>query len=146
MGVEMINYKDKPIVDKEWGMGIKIGVGSPDRSDAELGELLEECRADVPIKYIPPKFQRLVFVHIGAMPVGMSHFPANCDAIICGTYSDLYGGRDTKSYKVFLIDKKTNKCVTTCAWYLENQLTALPYQDSDAASKIIGEYYERISR
>jgi hypothetical protein len=51
----------------------------------------------------------------------MSHFTADCDAIVLGSYRDQFGGsgNDTKSYSVFLKDEGE------CSWYEEWQLTLI---------------------
>ena len=32
----------------------------------------------------------------------MSHFTGDCEAIVMGSYADLFGGDDRKSYKLYL--------------------------------------------
>ena len=49
----------------------------------------------------------------------MSHFTANCEAIVIGSYRDNYGGDDTKSYTLHL------KGRGECSWYEEHQLTLI---------------------
>jgi hypothetical protein len=52
----------------------------------------------------------------------MSHFPSGCEAIVDGTYAQQYGGRDTKSYDLQLLDENGSPC-NRVAWYHEDQLT-----------------------
>lgn len=65
------------------------------------------------------KFKRGNLVHI-AKNLGptMSHFDNDKDAVIIGSYADLYGGSDTKSYTVMFIETGNE-----CSWYEEHQLT-----------------------
>lgn len=46
----------------------------------------------------------------------MSHFKNDCNAIIIGSYKDLYKGNNIKSYTVYIQNYGTS------AWYDENQL------------------------
>jgi ribosomal protein S24E len=49
----------------------------------------------------------------------MTHFTADCEAIVVGSYKDQYGGSDTKSYTLYL--KNQGKS----SWYEEHQLTLI---------------------
>lgn len=49
----------------------------------------------------------------------MSHFNADCEAIIIGSYKDQYGGDDTKSYTIHI------KGHGEVSWYEEDQLTLI---------------------
>jgi hypothetical protein len=85
------------------------------------------------------KFGKLSFVHVcKEMPEFMSHFESNFDAIVDGTYSQLFGGSDINSYSLYMI--KNNKVVDNISWYEENQLLLLPNQDKDKAEGMIEEY------
>ena len=85
------------------------------------------------------KFSKLSFVHVcEEMPPYMSHFEKGFDAIVEGTYSQLYGGKDIKSYSLYQIEE--GRIVDHISWYEENQLTLLPEQDRDKAESMIEEY------
>lgn len=66
------------------------------------------------------KFQKGDWVRV-AKDLGphMSHFTADCEAIVIGSYADQYGGSDTKSYTLHL------KGRGECSWYEEQQLTLI---------------------
>ena len=49
----------------------------------------------------------------------MSHFTADCEAIVIGSYADQYGGENSKSYTLHL-----KGCGET-SWYKEQQLTLM---------------------
>lgn len=49
----------------------------------------------------------------------MSHFTADCDAIVIGSYNDQYGGGNTDSYTIHIKGRGQT------AWYYENQLTLI---------------------
>lgn len=67
------------------------------------------------------KFKRGNLVRIskdlGSM---MSHFQNDQDVIILGSYADMFGGSDTKSYSVIFPETGSE-----CSWYKENQLTLI---------------------
>jgi hypothetical protein len=85
------------------------------------------------------KFGKLSFVHICKdMPNLMKHFDCDFDAIVNGTYSQIYGGKNIKNYSVYQI--KEGRVVNKIAWYDENQLSLLPEQDRDKAEEMIEEY------
>ena len=70
------------------------------------------------------KFQYGDLVHITKdMPSWMTHFENNQDAIILGSYSDIYseevGEDDDKKYSVFIKDKGEH------SWYREEVLTLI---------------------
>lgn len=89
------------------------------------------------------KFRKLSFVHVCKdMPKQMSHFDSDFDAIIEGTYSQLYGGTDIDSYSIYMI--KDGKVVNCIAWYKENQLTLLKKQDRKKAEEMIEEFNFRL--
>lgn len=66
------------------------------------------------------KFQRGDLVRV-AKDLGphMSHFTADCEAIVIGSYADQYGDSDTKSYTLHLKDRGES------SWYEEQQLTLI---------------------
>lgn len=69
---------------------------------------------------IKQKFHRGDQVHIAKdLGPSMSHFENDRNAIVIGSYRDLYGGDDTKSYSVMFADGSTS------SWYDEWQLTFL---------------------
>lgn len=49
----------------------------------------------------------------------MSHFTADCEAIILGSYADQYGGNDHSNYSLYIKDKGP------VSWYHEPQLTLI---------------------
>ncbi|MDE2105409.1 MAG: hypothetical protein KGL39_49740, partial [Patescibacteria group bacterium] len=49
----------------------------------------------------------------------MSHFQADCEAIVIGSYNDQYGGGNTRDYTLHL------KGGGQVSWYYENQLTMI---------------------
>ena len=72
------------------------------------------------------------------MPLGMRHFEFNFDAIVGGTYSQLYGGEDTDSYCIYQIEN--GKIINRISWYEEDQLTLLEKQDKELAKIMIEAY------
>lgn len=85
------------------------------------------------------KFGRLTFVHVcKEMPTDMSHFDSDFDAIVEGTYSQLYNDKDIDSYALYQI--KDGKIWNRISWYKEDQLTALPDQDPVKAEEMIETY------
>lgn len=66
------------------------------------------------------KFQKGDLVRIAKnLGSSMSHFTADCDAIVIGSYADEYGGNDTKSYTIHI------KGHGETSWYQECQLTLI---------------------
>ena len=85
------------------------------------------------------KFSKYSFVHVGNnMPPEMAHFEKDFDAIVEGTYAQLYWGEDTEDYAVYVLENGV--LVNQIAWYSENQLTLLPEQDVGLAKKLIKAY------
>ena len=85
------------------------------------------------------KFGMLTFVHVSKdMPASKRHFYSDFDAIVEGTYSQLHGGFDIKSYSLWMI--KDGKVWNRCSWYEESQLTELPEQDRVKAEEMIEAY------
>lgn len=71
------------------------------------------------------KFRQHTFVKVtGNMPPTMAHFDKGFIGIVCGTYSQAYGGKDIDSYCLYKL--KDGKIVDRVSWYQEDQLTALP--------------------
>lgn len=66
------------------------------------------------------KYQRGDWVSV-AKDLGllMSHFQADCEAIVIGSYADQYGGSNTDSYTIHI------KGGGKCSWYKEDQLTLI---------------------
>ncbi len=86
------------------------------------------------------KFRQLSFVKVcKKMPEDMKYFDKDFKAIVGGTYSQIYGGRDIDSYSLYQI--KDGKIVDELSWYYENQLTLLPDQDRDKAEEMIEDYH-----
>ena len=85
------------------------------------------------------KFGKLKFVRVcDEMPGNMKYFDSGFDAIVCGTYSQIYGGINTESYSLYKID--SGKVVNRISWYYEPQLTLLDEQDMDKAEQMIEDY------
>ncbi|HDY87994.1 MAG TPA: hypothetical protein ENH82_07775 [bacterium] len=81
------------------------------------------------------KFRKLSFVHICKdMPEEMQFFDSDFDAIVEGTYSQLYGGTNINSYSLYQIED--GDIVDNISWYYEKQLTLLPNQDRDKAEEM----------
>lgn len=81
------------------------------------------------------KFFKGDLVQVGAMPNYMSHFPANCQAIVMGTYAEQYGDGDTRheqEYTLFIL-KKGYKGESS--WYEEGQLTLIEPERFDLLPK-----------
>ena len=76
------------------------------------------------------KFQKGDLVHVAAnLGSAMSHFTADIDGIIIGSYADQYGGSGTDSYTLHL------KGRGECSWYWENQLTLIEADRLDLLDK-----------
>ena len=87
------------------------------------------------------KFGKLTFVHVcKEMPEFMSHFESDFDAIVDGTYSQLYGGKDIDSYSLYKLSENGKEIVNHISWYHERQLTALEKQDKELAEELIETY------
>lgn len=85
------------------------------------------------------KFGKLSFVKVcNEMPDCMKHFESGFDAIVCGTYSQLYGGTNIRSYSLYML--RDGAIVNRISWYLESQLTLLTSQDKDRAEQMIEDY------
>jgi hypothetical protein len=84
------------------------------------------------------KFKAYSFVRVcDKMPVHMKHFPSGFDAIVGGTYSQLYGGHNIKSYNLYPI--KNGKVVNSISWYQEEQLTTIKYKGN--AQEMVENYH-----
>lgn len=72
------------------------------------------------VEYGMQKFQKGDWVRVAKdLGAHMSHFTADCEAIVVGSYADKYGGSNTKSYTLHLKDHGE------CSWYEEQQLTLI---------------------
>lgn len=74
------------------------------------------------------------------MPKNMSHFPSNFKAIIGGSYSQLHGGTDIKSYSLYVLNKNEKRIINRIGWYNESQLTEMPDQNREKCEEMI-EWY-----
>ena len=83
------------------------------------------------------KFRKLTFVDIGKKGTVQMFGDADC-AIVEGTYSQLYGGDDVKSYSIYIV--KGDKIINSCAWYDESELTEQENQDREKAEEMIERY------
>jgi hypothetical protein len=81
---------------------------------------------------VKQKFRKLSFIRV------CNEFDCDFDAIVEGTYSQMYSGCDIQSYSIYKIED--GEIVDNCSWYDENELTLLPNQDRDKAKKMIKEY------
>ena len=71
------------------------------------------------------KFFKGDLVQVGEMPIYMSHFEGNCEAIVLYTYAEQYGwGEATsdKEYSLFILKRGERGEVS---WYHEDQLTLI---------------------
>jgi hypothetical protein len=69
---------------------------------------------------VSQKFQRGDYVRVAKdLGLSMSHFRADCDAIVIGSYRDQYGGSNNKSYTLYFEDSGQ------CSWYDEEQLSLI---------------------
>ena len=90
------------------------------------------------------KFGKLTFVHVcKEMPEVMSHFDSDFDAIVDGTYSQLFGGKDIDSYSLYKLNGNGKKIIDNISWYHEHQLSALEKQDEKLAEELIETYQQR---
>ena len=85
------------------------------------------------------KFRKLTFVKVDRkMPSMMAHFDAGFIGIVDGTYSQICGGNNIKSYCLYKVEG--DKIVNRISWYNESQLTELEEQDRDKAETMIELY------
>ena len=85
------------------------------------------------------KFGKLKFVRVCRdLPPSMSHFHSDFDAIVKGSYSQIYGGDNIKEYSLYMI--KDGRVVDNISWYSEEHLTLDACQDRDKAEDMIEEY------
>ena len=85
------------------------------------------------------KFGKLRFVRVCQdMPSSMRYFESGFDAIVNGSYSQIYGGTGINAYSLYQI--KDDVIVNRLSWYEEDQLTLLPMQDRDRAEEMIEDY------
>ena len=85
------------------------------------------------------KFPKFSFVQVDkTMPSSMMNFESDFDAIVDGTYSQIYGGDNITSYALFKVED--GNIVNRLSWYDEDQLTLLPEQDRDKAEQMLEEY------
>jgi len=85
------------------------------------------------------KFRKLTFIKVDdKMPEEMDHFDKGFIGIVNGTYSQIYGGSNIKSYSLYKI--KNSKIIDCISWYYEYQLTELIKQDRLKAEEMIEVY------
>lgn len=86
------------------------------------------------------KFRRYQFVHVDKEGGDGVHFSihGDFDAIVRGSYSDLYGGKDISSYSLYILRKGC--VVDSMAWFQEWQLSLWDTQDQDHAAAMIEAY------
>lgn len=86
------------------------------------------------------KFPAFSFVHVQKeMPEWKSHFDSDFDAIVLGSYSQLYGGDNIKSYSVAMTYEGV--IINVISWYDDDQLSLLEKQDSLMAQEMVEEYH-----
>jgi hypothetical protein len=71
----------------------------------------------------------------------MSHFTNDKDAIVMGSYSDLYGGNGRQNHIYSLLIKDKTHWFS-CSWYEEWQLTLID-KDRDKGERILQRYKNR---
>ena len=107
---------------------------------AEYAAAVQELNARPPKADLPKqRFKRGSKVHVcKEMPLYMSHFESDFDAIVKYTYGQKFGGSDVDSYALIMLDD-SDKPINSVAWYEEDQLT-LVSDDVEAGLKIIEQY------
>ena len=72
------------------------------------------------------KYKKGDLVHVAKnLGTSMSHFTSDVEAIVMGSYKDLCGGSDTKSYTLHI------KGEGETSWYYEHQLTLIEHNRFD---------------
>ncbi len=84
------------------------------------------------------KFLRYQFVHVSKVKAGHFSNRGDFDAIISGSYSDLYGGKGVYSYQLYVLEE--GKVIDCRSWYEEWQLESLPKQSTRKAVHLIEAY------
>ena len=88
------------------------------------------------------KFQRYDFVTVKEFEKHFALFGMKFDAIVEGSYYDLYGGEESENdYSLFIM--KNGKVVSNASWYDEDQITFMG-RDIPLAKKLIEKYKETI--
>lgn len=107
----------------------------------DIKGLFTREEADRLPKYtLKQKFRKLTCVKVAEkMPPHMSHFDCGFVGIVDGTYSQIYGGSDVKSYSIYKV--VGFKIVNHISWYNEDQLTELSYQDREKSEGMIERYH-----
>lgn len=82
------------------------------------------------------QFSCVVFKHDISNDVLFKHMKY---AIIRGTYSQLYGGQNVKSYSIYLVNKN-NKIYNSCSWSQENVLEQVRRVSKNRAEEMVEEY------
>jgi hypothetical protein len=87
---------------------------------------------------VKQRFRTYQFVHVSKE--GGYHFSihGDFDAIVHGSYADLFGGKDVDSYSLYKLSD--GKIIDVLAWYDDWQLSLLPEQDQDKAAYLIENY------
>ncbi len=89
------------------------------------------------------KFKMFSFVHVTKdLSWSMKHFDCDFDAIVGGTYSQIFGGTNINSYKLYQL--KDGEIYQPIAWYYEDQLTLLSEQNREKAEQMIEDYNFRL--
>ena len=85
------------------------------------------------------KFKAFSFVRVcDDMPKHMNHFDKGFDAVVRGTYSQLYGGKSIDQYSLYKIEK--GKIVNSISWYEEGQLKELTDHNYGDSQEMVENY------
>ena len=81
---------------------------------------------------------QLVWVWKSPETWGMDHFTFNRKAIVIGSYSDQYGGKNTSDFTLLLFKQNGNP-QDKCSWYHDHQMKLLS-DNRKNGEKIIQSY------
>lgn len=85
------------------------------------------------------KFSRGVRIKVcKEMPEIMLHFHSDFEAIVEGTYAELYGGDNIKEYSLIMLNE-VGEPINAVAWYWKSQLTLIN-DNIEEGLKIIENY------
>jgi hypothetical protein len=89
------------------------------------------------------KFRRYQFVQVASRPNDHVSVYGNFPGIICGSYSDKFGGKRVNIYSVYelgVTKDGVDKVVDRRSWYDESQISPTQAQDTCLAADLIEEY------
>lgn len=81
-----------------------------------------------------------VKVNVSKDKVWMSHFDSGFTGIVRGTYHQLYGGGDRKSYSIYMLNKKETEIINCISWYDKDDLTLVKGWDRNIGRDMAEEY------